>query len=179
MWMGNRPGANGRLDESVFPMFNKQELSKYLAEGEVAYVREKSNEAWMYIKAHPATFANLTARRFVRFWFGTGTEHSSVTYPLHAGFTTIFGLVGLILVYLSGRYALALLLSLPLILFPVPYYIAHAEFRYRLNIDPLLTVLAAYAVSQLVLMASKRNLSREHSHMHEAPRTESGRAVVG
>jgi hypothetical protein len=32
-------------------------------------------------------------------------------------------------------------------LFPLPYYITHAEFRYRLVVDPLLTILAAYAVS--------------------------------
>jgi hypothetical protein len=29
----------------------------------------------------------------------------------------------------------------------LPYYITHAEFRYRLVIDPLLTILAAYAVT--------------------------------
>jgi hypothetical protein len=34
-----------------------------------------------------------------------------------------------------------------LMLFPLPYYITHAEFRYRLVIDPLLTILAAYAVT--------------------------------
>jgi hypothetical protein len=38
---------------------------------------------------------------------------------------------------------------LPLLLFPVPYYVTHAEFRYRLNIDPLLTVVAAYAITFL------------------------------
>ena len=36
---------------------------------------------------------------------------------------------------------------LPLMVFPLPYYITHAEFRYRLVIDPLLTILAAYAFS--------------------------------
>jgi hypothetical protein len=41
------------------------------------------------------------------------------------------------------------LLALPLLLFPLPYYITHAEIRYRLNIDPLMTILAAYAVTQL------------------------------
>jgi hypothetical protein len=45
--------------------------------------------------------------------------------------------------------AFAVLMALPLLLFPLPYYITHAEFRYRLNIDPLLTLLAAYAVTQL------------------------------
>src|ERR1039457_7586051 len=49
MWMGNRPGATGRLDESIFPMFNRQELASYLPQGEVAYVRGKSQEASDYI----------------------------------------------------------------------------------------------------------------------------------
>jgi hypothetical protein len=46
---------------------------------------------------------------------------------------------------------------LPLLLFPIPYYITHAEFRYRLNIDPVLTVLAAYAVTQLAAAWSRRS----------------------
>ena len=47
----------------------------------------------------------------------------------------------------SGRVRLSVLFILPLMLFPLPYYITHAEFRYRLVIDPLLTILAAYAVT--------------------------------
>jgi hypothetical protein len=51
---------------------------------------------------------------------------------------------------------LAGLMVLPLLLFPVPYYITHAEFRYRLNIDALLTIPAAYAVTQLAAAWSRR-----------------------
>jgi hypothetical protein len=47
----------------------------------------------------------------------------------------------------AGRLRLALLFSLPLLFFPLPYYITHAEFRYRLVIDPLLTILGAYALA--------------------------------
>jgi len=43
----------------------------------------------------------------------------------------------------------AVLFGLPLLLFPIPYYITHAEFRYRLALDPILTILAAYAVVTL------------------------------
>jgi hypothetical protein len=50
-------------------------------------------------------------------------------------------------------YSFAMLMALPLLLFPLPYYITHAEFRYRLNIDPILTILAAYAVTQLASRA--------------------------
>jgi len=178
MWMGNRPGTNGRLDESVFPMFNKQELSSYLAKGEVAYVRDKSMLAWTYVKSHPGIFVDLTARRFVRFWFGTGAERSSITYPLHAGFTTLFGLIGLVLIYRRGKRAVAVLLALPLILFPVPYYIAHAEFRYRLNIDPLLTVMAAYAVSQLAVAYSQRKSAAANNVVEQTESTASERALA-
>jgi hypothetical protein len=45
------------------------------------------------------------------------------------------------------RLRLAVLFLLPLMIFPLPYYITHAEFRYRLVIDPVLTILGACAVS--------------------------------
>jgi hypothetical protein len=60
------------------------------------------------------------------------------------------------LVYRKGRRAFAVLMALPLLLFPIPYYLTHAEFRYRLNIDPVLTILAAYAVTQLAAVWSRR-----------------------
>lgn len=156
LWMGNRPGATGRLDESVFPMFNKQELGSYLSKGEVAYTRDKSREAWTYIRAQPITFIKLSSRRFYRFWTGTGNVDSPVVYEIHALLTTMFGFAGLVLIYRKGMRAFAILMCLPLLLFPLPYYITHAEFRYRLNIDPLLTVLAAYAATQLAATWSRR-----------------------
>jgi hypothetical protein len=70
-------------------------------------------------------------------------------YELHALLTTILGFTGLVFLYRNRMRAFAVLMALPLLLFPLPYYITHAEFRYRLNIDPLLTLLAAYAVTQL------------------------------
>jgi hypothetical protein len=156
LWMGNRPGANGRLDESLFPMFNKQELSSYLSQGEVAYTHGKSEQAWAYIRANPGVFLKLSTRRFYRFWTGTGNLESPPIYEIHALMTTIFGFAGLIVLYRRRMSAFATLMALPLILFPVPYYITHAEFRYRLNIDPVLTVLAAYAVTQLAATLSRQ-----------------------
>jgi Dolichyl-phosphate-mannose-protein mannosyltransferase len=156
LWMGNRPGATGRLDESVFPMFNKQELASYLSKGEVAYTRDKSRQAQEYIRANSGTFLKLSTRRFFRFWAGTGNLDASPTYEIHALLTTIFGLAGLVLIYRRGMRGFAILMSLPLLLFPLPYYITHSEFRYRLNIDPILTVLAAYAITQLAAVWSWR-----------------------
>ena len=157
LWMGNRPGSTGYLDESVFPMYNKQELASYISMGEMAYTRQKSAEAWGYIRSQPARFVTLSARRFFRFWSGTGSQNGSPVYVAHALLTTLLGFAGLAMLYRRRMRCIADVMLLPLLLFPLPYYITHAEFRYRLNIDPLMTILAAYAVTQLAarLTASK------------------------
>lgn len=156
LWMGNRPGANGRLDESIFPMFNKPELASYIAKGEVAYVQDKSDLAWAYIRSNPGWFADMTIRRIVRFWIGTGNKDTSSTFVVHGLLTTCFGFAGLALAWWRGKRSFAMLAILPMLLFPLPYYVTHAEFRYRLNIDPLMTVLAAYAVTQLAAYFARR-----------------------
>jgi hypothetical protein len=146
LWMGNRAGASGFLEESLFPIFNRGEYDQYVSKGEVAYMQDKSTLAKAYIRTHPAEFLRLSAVRFVRFWIGTGNKDGSVIFMLHAVLTTSFGLMGIWRLFERGRISLAVLFLLPLMLFPLPYYITHAEFRYRLIIDPLLTILGAYAI---------------------------------
>ena len=162
LWMGNRPGANGRLDESLFPMYNRSELDAYKAQGEVAYIHGKSAAAWSYIGSHPAWFADMTARRVVRFWAGTGNAGSPVIYQIHALTTTLLGLLGLGLLFRRDR-SLAALFALPLLFFPLPYYMTHAEFRYRLNLDPVLTLLAAYAAVAIGTALAERKARRPAS----------------
>jgi len=149
LWMGNRPNATGFLDESLFPTFNPQELSDYKTMGEIAYANHKSELAKQYILAHPATFIRLTSVRIARYWLGAGTQHGSSLFVLSATLTSFFGFLGLVMLFRSKRYAIAILLALPLLLFPIPYYITHAEIRYRLELDALLTILAAYAIVTL------------------------------
>jgi 4-amino-4-deoxy-L-arabinose transferase-like glycosyltransferase len=147
LWMGNRAGATGFLDESVFPLFNKGEYDQYVAKGEAAYMEEKSALARAYMRAHPAEFLRLSGMRFARFWSGAGTRVGSPIFVLHAVLTTALGGMGLWRLWQRGHFRLAALFLLPLMFFPLPYYITHAEFRYRLVVDPLLTLLGAYAVS--------------------------------
>jgi hypothetical protein len=162
MYMGNHPGSNGRLDDSLFPMFNKPELASYLAKGEVQYTADKNREAWNYIRAQPAIFVKLSLRRAYRFWSGTGNTDGPWLYEMHALLTTMLGGAGLIFLIRRGKGDFAALVALPLLLYPCPYYITHAEFRYRLNIDPVLTILAGYAVSQFCAMwAQHRTRTRK------------------
>jgi hypothetical protein len=155
LWMGNRDGATGYLDESVFPMFNQQELADYMTRGEVGYSAHKSELAKQYIATHPLEFLELTARRFVRFWTGTGTQNGSVLFALHATSTTFLGVIALALLLRRRRYELVALFAVPMLLFPIPYLITHAEFRYRLVIDPIMTALGAYAVVELARLAAR------------------------
>lgn len=146
LWMGNRAGANGFLDESVFPAYNSSELALYRSEGELGYTNGKTALARSYILAHPATFLGLSLRRFARFWLGAGTQGGSRLFIAHAVLTTCFGLWGLGLLVKRRCWSTAMLLAAPLVCFPLPYYITHAEFRYRIVIDVVLTLLGAYAV---------------------------------
>jgi hypothetical protein len=155
LWVGNRAGASGFLDESQFPIFNRWEYDQYVAKGEVAYMRDKSALAKAYMRSHPGEFLRLSAVRFVRFWTGTGNKDGSLFFVLHAVLTTSLGFTGIWRLVRGGRLSLAFLFLLPLMAFPLPYYITHAEFRYRLVVDPLLTILAAYALT------SSRNCPEE------------------
>jgi 4-amino-4-deoxy-L-arabinose transferase-like glycosyltransferase len=145
LWMGNRGGATGFLDESVFPLFNRSEYDQYVAKGEVAYMRDKSGLARTYMRAHPMEFLRLSSVRFLRFWTGTGSKDGSVLFAVHALLTSCLAAMGMWRLWQRRRFGVAALFLLPLMLFPLPYYITHAEFRYRLVVDPLLTILAASA----------------------------------
>ena len=119
-------------------------------------MRDKSELAKAYIRAHPSAFLRLSAVRFFRFWTGTGNKDGSVIFTLHAVLTSSLGFIGIWRLVREGRLRLAVLFLLPLMVFPLPYYITHAEFRYRLVIDPLLTILAAYALTSSRDCAEKR-----------------------
>jgi len=123
MWMGNRPGATGFLDESLFPTFNPQELNDYKTMGEIAYTNHKSELAKQFILTHPATFIRLTAVRIARYWLGRGSQGGSIFFTLHATITSFFGLLGLAMLFRRRCYAVASLFALPLLLFPTRKFV--------------------------------------------------------
>jgi hypothetical protein len=149
LWVGNRAGATGFLDESQFPIFNRWEYDQYVSKGEVAYMRDKSELAKAYIRSHPKEFLELSLVRLIRFWTGTGNQDGSVIFAMHGVLTSSLGLAGLWRLVRRRRIGLAILFFLPLAIFPLPYYITHAEFRYRLVVDPLVTILSGYAICGL------------------------------
>jgi hypothetical protein len=152
VWQGNHPGATGVFDRTIEPLGNKQEYLDYAAKGEVRYMRDKGTLAKDYIRTHPGEFIRLSAERVARFWTGAGFAVNSGVIELHAVLTSLLGLAGLAALCKRRRVkdrGTAMLFLLPLLVFPLPYYITHAEFRFRLVLDPLLTILGAYAITRV------------------------------
>jgi 4-amino-4-deoxy-L-arabinose transferase-like glycosyltransferase len=159
LWQGNHAGATGIFDATLEPLQNKDEYSKYASMGEVAYMEEKSTLAKTYIRSHPREFINLCAKRVTLFWMGTGTNVYSGLVELHIVITSLLGLLGLASLFRQRR-SMAVLFLLPLLVFPLPYYITHPDFRFRLVLDPLLTMLAAYAVTRLHLHLEDKRIRK-------------------
>ena len=147
LWQGNRAGSDGEFSAELHPNVNAQEFARYAALGEVGYMREKSAVAEAAIRAQPGRFVGLTAKRIVRFWLGLRSRNDPALIVVHLGTTTALGLAGFVLLW-KRRRCLAMLFAVPMLLFPLPYYITHADFRFRLVLDPLATVLCAYAVDR-------------------------------
>jgi hypothetical protein len=161
VWQGNHAGASGVFNPALEPLQNKQEYSDYAREGEVVYMRNKSAMATIYIRAHPAEFIRLSAMRVIRFWAGAGSAVNSGVVELHAVITSLLGLLGLARLF-GERRAAAMLFLLPILIFPLPYYITHPDFRFRLLLDPLLSILSAYAVTRL-----NSDGSEAHDKLHK------------
>jgi 4-amino-4-deoxy-L-arabinose transferase-like glycosyltransferase len=149
LWEGNHPGANGETPPMETPAVNGKEHSLFLAEGEVGYMQQKKALATAWIKRHPAEFVGLTVRRFVSFWSGSSKSPGPMTLSLSA-----LALVGLVLFWRSRQ--MFILFALPLVIFPLPYYITHADARFQFVLDPLLAILAGYACESFLAWCARR-----------------------
>lgn len=154
LWQGNRPGADGFFSADLHPNVNATEFARYQSLGELPYMQEKSKLAKATIAAHPGHFVLLSLKRAAYFWTGIGRT-SSALGVLHVALTTLLGACGLALLWQRSR-RLALLFLLPLAVFPLPYYITHPDLRFRLVLDPLLTILAVYAITRRKIPADQR-----------------------
>jgi hypothetical protein len=148
LWQGNHAGGNGNFDGNLAPPKNREQSRAYESQGEVGYMQERSLVAINSICAMPGRFALLSAKRVGRFWTGTGSNVNSGYVEAYTVATSVLGILGLVLLFKRNR-PVATLFLLPLVLLPLPYYVTHADFRFRVLLDPLLTILAAYFVVEM------------------------------
>lgn len=142
LWQGNHPGGTGSSDESMNPMMNASERQSFVQKGEIAYFHEKGAFASRYIASHFRAFLLLDAKRTWQFWTLSKDGAAASTVPV-----LLLALAGLAFAATRKGLDVAMLFALPLIVYPLPYYITHVSDRFQWVIEPLLLVLAGYTMS--------------------------------
>lgn len=157
LWQGNNPyvedvGAGIRpietlaryipaADVNYLMNLNEAELSEYLGK-----------EALRFIVQNPRTFVSFTVQRAIGFWSIGFRDVSLPGGRLLAGATSAImtaeiGLAVLGAISSRQRWRDTSLIVLVLAIYPVPYYITISDtYRYRFPLEPLLLLLAAYAL---------------------------------
>lgn len=148
LWQGN-PGVDGESPVHSGLVFRSDDRNEFLAKGEVKYMADKGALARAWIGSHPREFARLTASRFLRFWSGSSKSPGDLTIPL-----VLAGMVGLVLLWRCR--SLFVFFALPLVVYPLPYYITHADARFQFVIDPLLAILVGYACERFLAFVARR-----------------------
>jgi hypothetical protein len=143
--LSNGPGAhwsNPLNRPRIFSMHPSRYLpaAQHLAAvGELAFNRERSEEARLWIRQNPGEFARLTAQRLIHFWFPSGrnTAHQVVL-----ALFTLLAFAGLAM--LRNRPGPgAWIVAAVWLSYPLAYYLIQWSSRYRLPIDWSLILCAA------------------------------------
>jgi hypothetical protein len=147
--MGNHEGATASIDDPHFndwpphPRTHREDAIKLREWGEVPYMRDSRREALAWIGSHPGEFARLTAKRVAYFWLGPLDQPGIAL--LFAALTGL-AILGVIraLPGLPGTPSAALLI--PLLTYPLIYYLVPWQHRYRFPIEWILFLLAGAAL---------------------------------
>jgi hypothetical protein len=167
LWLGNNDQTQDIFRGDLHPIYNTPEREKYIALGEIAYMRQKKQEAVAYIFSHPAREAHLIFYRAISIWSG-GTPYpledflgtpslrfrTVLAFNLVAALGTLCG----IFVLFRERSPFAIPIAAFPLIYPWAYYLTLALPRYRLPIDPIVMLLLAISVQRLA-----RKLSRAKS----------------
>ncbi len=138
LWLGNRPGMQGTVDfSSDFP---DHDPSNYARLGELRFMDGKFDAAMKFIINDPASFAGRVLRRMVEFWH--------VPYPFSWIVVSIFGWVGAVLAMRRIRNGWVWFIVLAV--YPLIYYVTHNFATYRHPIEPLVILLASYAIVEII-----------------------------
>jgi hypothetical protein len=158
LWLGNNDQTENIFRGDLHPIYNASERDKYISMGEIAYMRQKKQQALAYIFSHPAREASLISYRAISIWSG-GTpyplEDFLGTPALRFRAVLAFNLVaalgtlcGIIILFRERRAFAVPVAAFPLV-YPWAYYLTLALPRYRLPIDPIVLLLLAISIQRV------------------------------
>jgi len=162
--LGNSPYADGILMAYLQPNLNDTELEKFQRMGELAYAASCKRQAFDWIRAHPGRFAVISLKRFFYYWNGVPRPTRS-TAPVDfrtSAFlaTSVLAIWGLLRALRQKRPAAWLFAGL-ILLYPATYYFVYPHARYRHPIEPQLTILIVFLLTELEWHPSYRECSSD------------------
>src|SRR6202142_320308 len=149
--LGNGPGADGTWMQYLHPTQDTYAMRQYTSMGELAYIDRRQRQALDYIKADYGRFALLCLKRFIYFW--AGPPRLAQVWWLAQVKNSLF-LASSVHVFLGVSRALrqrkpgAWLLFWLILLYPAIYYMVFPGERYRHPIEPEMTILGVYLLTE-------------------------------
>jgi 4-amino-4-deoxy-L-arabinose transferase-like glycosyltransferase len=143
LWLGNRPGMQGTADFSGD--FPDVDPGNYARLGELAFMDGKLDASRKFILSDPAAFVGRVLRRMVEFWYAP--------YPFPWIAVSILGWIGATWAIRNDRNGWVWLIMLTV--FPLVYYVTHNFPTYRHPIEPLVVLLAANAIVEIIAQTKK------------------------
>jgi len=135
LWLGNHEEPPGHFDND-FPILNPATYNRL---GEIRFMEQKRETALQFLRQHPQKFLRRSLRRVFLFW--TAPEGSA--WP----WVCLLAWLGLALA-LRNRKTNALPNAVVMVMFPLVYYITHTYDTYRHPMEPVILLLASYALMQ-------------------------------
>lgn len=149
--LGNGPGADGTLMIYLDPMHDLYAMRQFQAMGELPYIAMRKQQAIAYIKSDYARYAGLCVKRFICYWAGPpkATDPEWLGPAKNSLFlaSSVLALWGMGRALRQRRRGAWLLLWL-MLLYPAVYYGVYSILRYRHPIEPLLTILCVFVLTE-------------------------------
>ncbi|HTT19388.1 MAG TPA: glycosyltransferase family 39 protein [Candidatus Sulfotelmatobacter sp.] len=149
--LGNGNGADGTLMLYLDPPHDPYAMRQFQAMGESNYIAMRKQQAIAYIRADYARFLALSFKRFLCFWAGP----PRVTDPAWVGVAKDSLFLGSSVLMLWGlgralrqRRPGAWLLFWLVLFYPAIYYFVYAIPRYRHAIEPEMTILCVFLLTE-------------------------------
>jgi len=150
--LGNGNGADGTLMLYLDPPHDPYAIRQFQTMGELQYIAMRKQQAVDYIRADYTRFLGLCFKRFVYFWAAPpkdidpawlGTVKNSLF--LASSVLMFWGLGRA----LRQRHPGAWLFFWLVLLYPAVYYVVYAIPRYRHPIEPEMTVLCVFLLTEV------------------------------
>jgi 4-amino-4-deoxy-L-arabinose transferase-like glycosyltransferase len=153
--VGNSNDPSRPSDWNMLPGENHAELVELQRIGEPAYMAEKQQQAKDVIENHTLYYVRQTLRRIVYTWTDLwefppkwSVDGSGIPDVLTYSLISLLAFAGLYEAVRTNWHD-AIPLMIPVVFFPIVYYLTHQDVRFRHPIDPVIVIFAVYGVLSL------------------------------